>query len=182
MAWRDTTAEREKCPLASSAPRNRANLRRDETRCACAMEDTSCPLASSAPRNGANFRRGETRCACAVEDTSCPSVSRAFIGRGKILAWRDTTAEREKCSPTSSALRNRANLRRDETRCACAIEGTLCPSASRAFIGRGKLLAWRDTTAEREKCPLASSAPRNRANLRRDGRHFVSSRVQRATE
>ena len=59
------------CPSASRAPRNGANFRRGETRCACAVKDTSCPPASSAPRNGANFRRVETRCACAMENTSC---------------------------------------------------------------------------------------------------------------
>ena len=127
LAWRDTTAEREKCPLASSALRNRANLRRGEARCACATKGTSCPSASSALRNGANFRRGETRCACAVKDTSCPSAS--------------------------SAPRNGANLRRGETRCACAMEGTLCPRGKRHHHGTEKVASRVQRTTEWSKFP-----------------------------
>ena len=131
-------------------------------RAAGVTKGTSCPSASRALRNRGNLRRGETRCACAMKDTSCPPASRAFIGRGKLLAWRDTTAEREKCPLASSAPRNRANLRRDETRCACAVKNTSCGKNLKKGLDKTILDAYnRDKfnckTVEREIKPVTDS-------------------------
>ena len=123
-------------------------------------------------RKKADASRKGASAFCAFGDLFAGAIRQ----RGRIDPVRGKCAGKEKITER----RKSSTRERDIT-----TERRRLPFASSAFIGRGKLLAWRDTAAEWEKCPPVSSAfTERRKSSTRGKRHNhgtekVTFRVQR---